>query len=226
MSSQTPVIDHGISHQPQFPQRGAAREPESLNWGSRRRELERITNENRGIVHRIHERPSNYPVDQWAKRSDEHDQHLMLIRRPATTQDLPVPAPYTPSASMPQSAGGQSRRGFKRNARAARAPVTALLQPVEAGQSQLQVGLCAGFVKGATVLLQPGEDVEEKLVVEDVWLRREGLSVLLQSPCMHAHGRGQFVHVYPEAEQHLNAARKHLEQSEHLFGEEVTVSVP
>jgi len=218
---QYPVIDHGISHQPFYPQFGAAREPESLNWGSRRRELERITNENRGIVHRIHERPSNYPVGEWTKRSRDHDDHLLLIRRPYMSPTLPVPAPFTPSSNQ-----SSPRRRRPRSSRSAQAPVSALITPVEAGESKLQVGLCAGFVKGATILVQPGEPEEERLWIEDAWMRRDGLSILLQSPCVHPHPRGVYVHVYPEAEQHMNRARQHLEASERLMDEEVTVSVP
>ena len=82
---QMPVIDHAVSHQPPLPMRGAAKEPESLNWGSRLRELERITHENRGIVTRIQGRESYYPSNQWGKRSQEHDEHLLLIRRPASS---------------------------------------------------------------------------------------------------------------------------------------------
>ena len=53
---QMPVVDHAVSISPKMPQRGAAKEPISLNWSLRKQELERITLENRGIVHRIHER--------------------------------------------------------------------------------------------------------------------------------------------------------------------------
>ena len=52
---QVPVIDHCISLQPQM--RGAAKVPESLNRGARKRELERITRENLGIVQRIQNCP-------------------------------------------------------------------------------------------------------------------------------------------------------------------------
>ena len=95
--TQRPVIDHAISHQPQMPQRGAAREPISLNWSARRRELERINQENRGIVTRIQGRESNLgPRSQWRQRSEEHDRHLMMLRRPATSHGISLPRPPSP----------------------------------------------------------------------------------------------------------------------------------
>ena len=94
--NQMPVIDHAVSHQPPMPQRGAAKEPESLNWSLRKRELQRITQENQGIVTRIQGRGSSFPTQsQWAKRSEEHDQYLMLLRRPVTRDSMPTPpSPY------------------------------------------------------------------------------------------------------------------------------------
>ena len=79
------VIDHAVSHSPPMPQRGAAKEPESLNLTARRQELERINTENKGIVQRIQGRSSYYPSAQWSQRSREHDEHLLLIRRPASS---------------------------------------------------------------------------------------------------------------------------------------------
>ena len=77
-----PPQDHGISTAPTMPQKGAAREPESLNLGARRRELERITHENRGIVQRIQDRSSQFGRAEWSRRSEELDRQLLLLRRP------------------------------------------------------------------------------------------------------------------------------------------------
>ena len=74
---------------------GAARAPISLNWNARRRELERINHENRGIV-TLQGRESNLgPRSQWRQRSDDHDRHLMMLRRPATSHGASLPTPFT-----------------------------------------------------------------------------------------------------------------------------------
>ena len=222
---QMPVIDHGISHQPQMPQKGAAREPESLNWGSRRRELERITYENRGIVQRIQGRRSNYPIDDWLKRSHEHDRQLLLLRRPVTSHDLPTPPMPTlrPADSTPRRRRPRSNRASQ----SAQAPATALLVPVDPGATELNVGLCAGIVKGATLIVSPGAHNEERLVVDDVLLRRSGLLLRLASDsvCNFEHPAGSFVHVYSEADMRFNRARMDLDRSARMLDEEVTARV-
>ena len=233
---QVPVVDHGISLQPRMPQRGAAREPESLNSGARRRELERITNENRGIVHRIQERGSQFSRAQWQQRSDEHDSLLLRISRPATSHDLPIPltaSQLLASNGSHRSASSQSARGEpssghgrpSRSQRTAHAPVTKLLTPTAVGATQLHVGICPGFVRGATLIVQPGEVEEEQVVIEDVALKRGGLYATLVDPCRCAHPVGVYVHVYPEAEVHFNKARLHLDESSHLMDEEVTARI-
>ena len=79
---QMPVIDHAMGSS--MPQRGAAREPWSLNLDARRRELERISNDNRGIVERIQSRSSQFKREEWIKRSEDLDKQLLLLRRPVT----------------------------------------------------------------------------------------------------------------------------------------------
>jgi len=247
---QMPVIDHGISHQPTMPQRGAAKLAESLNLGSRRRELERITHENRGIVSRIQGRASQFPRGEILRRSVELDRQLLLLRRPTTSRDLPTPPPtglgasmppgYTPGAYGPMDAiaimrGGSAEapsraqrcqsRHLARSARTATPPATTLIHDAEKGHAKLLMGLCPGVSCGATLIVQPGEPNEETVVVEDVWLRRDGLSVSLRLPCEFAHPSGVYIHLYPEVEVHLNRARSHLDGAAHLHGEEVTVRI-
>ena len=196
--NQMPVIDHGISHQPTMPQKGAAREPESMNWGSRRRELERITQENRSIVYRIQDRKSYYPASQWSKRSQEHDEHLMLIRRPATTNTGFLPAPPSPllEAITPGSTatGSTKRRGKGRRALGGRDPrsaqVSVLLSAAKAGDAHLLVGLASGFVSGVQLVISPDEMHEELVTVYETWLRKDGLVLILKDPTQSAHGAG------------------------------------
>jgi len=198
--NQMPVIDHGISHQPPMPQRGAAREPESLNWGSRRRELERITQENRGIVYRIQGRGSYYPSNQWSKRSEEHDQHLMRIRRPVTSNNAMLPSPpsvqvFNASPSPSRSRG--SRRGGagrpRSNQRGGRAQVSVLLNPTNEGDAHILVGLASGFVSGVSLTISAEEATEETVVVYETWLRKDGLVLILKDPCRCAHEAGAHV---------------------------------
>ncbi|KOO24580.1 hypothetical protein Ctob_007067 [Chrysochromulina tobinii] len=225
---QIPVIDHSISTQPTFPQRGSAREPESLNLGLRRRELERITSENRGIVLRIQGRGSQFDRNEWPRRSAELDRQLLLLRRPATSLDLPSP-PVVPVGDPRAEATKRPPRRRARSQRAARTaapPATTLMLATAAGDAKLLIGLCPGVTRGATLIIQPGEPTEETIVVDDVWLRRDGLSVALQRACEHPHPAGVYVHLYPEAEVHFNRARTHLDGASHLYGEEVTVRVP
>ena len=196
--NQMPVIDHGISHQPPMPQRGAAREPESLNWGSRRRELERITQENRGIVTRIQGRASYYPSSQWNKRSEEHDQHLMLIRRPVTSNNAMLPAPPSPlfTSSQPMRSSGRRRnRAAMRSPRSAdrRSMISVLLNGTKEGDAHLLVGLASGFVTGASVTLEPQTSDEETVIVYETWLRKDGLVLILKEPCKGAHPMGSHV---------------------------------
>lgn len=221
---QVPVIDHGISMTPKM--RGAARPSESLNWGVRRRELERITHENRGIVHRIQERKPQYSAEQWTRRSDEHDQILMRIRRPATAHDLPIPI-ATAQQLMSNSMRSSTSQGSSRRQRPRKpyAPATTLLRPANMGDDELLVGLCSGFVKGATLLVQPNEPVEEQLLIAEVSLRRDGLLVRLHEPCTQLHPAGVYVHVYPEAERLLHSARAHLDGSQRLLDDEITARI-
>lgn len=213
---QMPVIDHGISHQPTMPQRGAAREPESMNWGSRRRELERITQENRGIVYRIQDRKSYYPASQWVKRSQEHDEHLMLIRKPASANTAFLQAPPSPLLTAVTPAGtsrggsgvggsagasrsskrkggnGKSNRSLGgRDARSAQ--VSVLLSPTKEGDAHLLVGLASGFVSGVTLTISPDEMHEENVTVYETWLRKDGLVLILKDPTRSAHPAGATV---------------------------------
>eukprot|EP00966_Prymnesium_polylepis_P059617 1382415-Prymnesium_polylepis.1 len=79
---QVPVTDHGISHSPARPQFGQAQIKDSLNGGFRRRELERITSENRGIVSRIQSQVTAYPNEEWSEHSRRHDRYMSLCSRP------------------------------------------------------------------------------------------------------------------------------------------------
>ena len=103
--------------------------------------------------------------------------------------------------------------------------MTKLLTPTAGGATQLHVGICPGFVRGATLIVQPGEVEEEQVVIEDVALKRGGLYATLVDPCRCAHPVGVYVHVYPEAEVHFNKARLHLDESSHLMDEEVTARI-
>ena len=202
---QMPVIDHAVSHQPPMPQRGAAKEPESLNWGARRRELERITAENRGIVHRIQGRSSYYPASQWGARSEEHDKHLLLIRRPNTS---PPPALPMPPSPLVASTRQQHRRGHVRRARGPGATVSSLLAEAKVGDAYLLIGGIPDVTPGCTLIVQPrdtplaatlmdgpayavppagGEAVEERCVVHETVLRSDGLVVLLREAVCKPH---------------------------------------
>jgi hypothetical protein len=201
--NQLPVIDHGISHQPPMPQRGAAKHGESLNVGTRRRELERITQENRGIVSRIQERRSHYPAAQWQRRSDEHDKLLMLMRRPATSHGataLPLPPPPKPLSrtTSPLSSSRGARQEPPRRHEGGRAHVSTLLGAAEAGDAHLLVGLAPGLVSGAALVLRPHEAQEESVVAHEAWLRKDGLIVLLKEPCRQSHPVGSHVYLAPQ----------------------------
>ena len=177
-----PVIDHA-----------ATREPESLNWGARRRELVRITQENRGIVHRIQGSSSYYPSKQWANRSAEHDRHLLLVRRPATSERPVLPMPPSPiPSSGPPARRPRSMRARPR--RAAGGPqLSSLLHAAQEGDAHLLVGLASGFVAGAPLVLQPQEENEEAVFIHETWLRKDGLVVLLKDPVRRAHPVGAHV---------------------------------
>lgn len=56
-------------------------EPRSLNQEARRRELERITRENLGIVHRIRSRKPNYSTDDLAQQRRAAEKHLRRISK-------------------------------------------------------------------------------------------------------------------------------------------------
>lgn len=79
---QVPVIDHCISLQPQM--RGAAKVPESLNRGARKRELERITRENLGIVQRIQNCPPSEQtrLDALRAHAAKNERIRHRIRQP------------------------------------------------------------------------------------------------------------------------------------------------
>lgn len=207
--TQRPVIDHAISHQPQMPQRGAAREPISLNWSARRRELERINQENRGIVTRIQGRESNLgPRSQWRQRSEEHDRHLMMLRRPATSHGISLPRPPSP---MDGRATGNSSVRTRRplyvsspvrpaSRRDRKLPqLSSLLSPTQSGDAHILVGLASGLVSGAMLTLRPQEVDEETVVIHETWLRRDGLVVLLKDPVKRAHPAGSHVMLLPAA---------------------------
>jgi len=63
-------------------------EPKSLNAGKRRRELQRITAENMGIVRRIQGSASNYEVDRWYKERKETEQMLSRISKFRARSDM------------------------------------------------------------------------------------------------------------------------------------------
>ena len=226
---QMPVIDHGISHEPMMPQRGAAREPESLNPGARRRELERITNENRGIVERIQGRSSQFSASEMVKRSEELDRHLLLMRRPRSGMaNLPTPpvGGFHESVSPLRAQSARARRPAHRGT--AQPPTAALLAPVQAGHSKLLIGLCPGVARGSKLVLQPHEGpYEETLVVENVALQREGLEVTLEEACQQPHPAGAPVQLFSEADMAFNRAHLHLGGASHLYEYgEVSVRVP
>lgn len=56
-------------------------QPRSLNQEARRRELERITRENLGIVHRIRSRKPNYSTQELNRQRQETEQHLRRISK-------------------------------------------------------------------------------------------------------------------------------------------------
>jgi len=108
----------------------------------------------------------------------------------------------------------------------AQPPVTKLTDGAAAGAHKLMTGLCAGVARGAMLILDPGFPEEETVTVDQVHLRRDGLSVTLAAPLQHDHPGSSFVHLYPEAEVHFNRARMHLDGATDLYDEEVTVRVP
>ena len=192
---QMPVIDHAVSHMPQMPQRGAAKEPESLNWSLRKRELQRITQENQGIVTRIQGRGSSFPTQsQWAKRSEEHDQYLMLLRRPVTRDSMPTPpSPYvgprgarrlrTPQSGKRSSSARAGRRG--------RSPVASeLLANAKSGDAHVLVGLATGLSPGVLLCIAPETEAEDQVTVHENWLRKDGLVVLLKDGLRFNHPPG------------------------------------
>ncbi|KAL3898041.1 MAG: hypothetical protein SGPRY_012923 [Prymnesium sp.] len=91
---QVPVTDHGISISPKSPQFGTAMTKESLNRSARRRELERITRENRGIVERIEKQVTHYPKHRYEEHSREHDRHLSLCAKPVMGMGIGFPGQY------------------------------------------------------------------------------------------------------------------------------------
>lgn len=184
-----PVIDHAVSHQPNMPQRGAAKDPVSLNWGSRRRELERITSENRGIVGRIQGRSSYYPAAQWGERSEQHDKHLLLIRRPQTSVPPALPAATPPASPALSLSAGRSRRS-RRNPRRRDVSLTQLLATAKVGDAHLVVGLLAGLSSGTPLVISPQSPDEEHCVVYSVVLRNDGLVVMLREPVKTPHSEG------------------------------------
>jgi hypothetical protein len=195
---QMPLIDHGISHRPTMPQRGAATLAESLNCGARRRELERITRENRGIVARLQQRRSSFARAQWQRRSDDHDRYLSLIARPQTAQSagrLLTPqeaARQERNARRPGSRGARSG-GARRQKAYIRPAESALLRRTAEGAIDLLIGLASFYEPGCTVWIQPGEEAEECVTVASVWLRRDGLVLLLSAPCRISHPAGSLV---------------------------------
>lgn len=208
--TQRPVIDHAISHQPQMPQRGAAREPLSLNWGARKRELERITQENHGIVTRLQSvaaRGSSLgPRAKWVQRSEEHDRHLRMMKRPMTSHGLSLPRPPSPlDGRKPGSASARSRRPlYERppsrpaSTRDRKLPqLSSLLSATEPGDAHILVGLASGLVSGAALLLRPQEQEQETVVIHETWLRKDGLVILLKEPCQNAHPAGAHVLLVP-----------------------------
>ena len=94
---QVPVIDHCISLQPQM--RGAAKVPESLNRGARKRELERITRENLGIVQRIQNCPPSEQtrLDALRAHAAKNERIRHRIRQPKLGLGFHSPSP-SPSA--------------------------------------------------------------------------------------------------------------------------------
>ena len=185
-----------------MPQRGAAQEPQSLNAGTRRRELERITHENQGIVQRIQGRKSSfYPANQWSKRSEEHDRQLLLMRRPATSYSKMLPTPPSPRADLSSTASsaGRSRRTPRaahvaiRRARAEGMSVTQLLAAAKPNDAHILVGLASGLQPGSTLRVRPATEDEERVVVHETWLRNDGLVVLLRDALKEAHPLGATV---------------------------------
>ncbi len=216
---QLPVTDHGISH---MPQRGAARESVvSLNTGARRRELQRITHENRGIMARLQERGSVYPRSHWVARSLEHDRHLARLARPRSSQASWLPTPSQVrrslgSSSRPGSTQGPrgSRPGSRPGSRSGlrvRSPGggSSYGRPVDAALLRHAVESCVELVvgmhfspltavlygSGVRATVEPGAAAEETLDVADVLVRRDGLVLLLGSRCRRAHPAGSVVRI-------------------------------
>ncbi|KAL1518557.1 hypothetical protein AB1Y20_002846 [Prymnesium parvum] len=220
---QVPVTDHGISLSPMRPQFGQAQIKESLNSTSRRRELERIMRENRGIVERIERQETHYPNGCWEARSREHDRHLQLCSRPVLgygfgfschsknamssasrigSRPRKTNSPRTTSQNaMDDLLYGTSRskggKGGKKQPRMifARVVGSSLIRSVESGAAELLVGISAGFCAGQEVVIRPGEEEEETVEIFECLLRRTGLALLLSRATTRAHPAGSLVTV-------------------------------
>ena len=89
-------------------------EPRSLNQESRRRELERITRENLGIVQRIRSRKPNYSTAQYAKDRKEKEAVMRRMskigrRRSDYLVHSQVAGGSTTSSQVSSQAGGRNK---------------------------------------------------------------------------------------------------------------------
>jgi hypothetical protein len=198
---QLPVIDHGISVNPSFPQPGQARPPESLNREARRREFERITRENRGIVSRIQGRTTYYPNRHWEEHSREHDRLLSLSSRPTVgSVGSRIGFAGQPSSPLQHHKKMRSRPSTVSTLQPVQPELlsgasarSALVRTAAPGEMELLVGLAAGFCAGQTAVLRPGEDQEEHVEVFNVMLRRSGVALLLARALQHQQPMGSIV---------------------------------
>lgn len=194
---QVPVIDHAISVQPHMPTRGSAKVPESLNRTARKRELERITRENLGIVYRIQTCTPYLRADELRHHAAEHERHMNRIRKPKLGLGFhsppPSPQPSRPSTTPSRGAtpGTQPRRVFTQAAvfepfsrRGEPVPST-LLREAPAESLELLVGLAAGFLPGAMAMV-----ADETVTIATTSLCRAGLIITLQEPLAAGYAAG------------------------------------
>ena len=60
----------------------------------------------------------------------------------------------------------------------------------KAGDAHVLVGLASGLEPGVALIVRAGEETEDRGVVHETWLRKDGLVVLLREPLLHSHPAG------------------------------------
>ena len=114
-SHQGPMVDCFLSDRSMYP--GKAVKLDSLNRDSRRRQYERVMEENMSILRRIQLRKPNYERSAWARDREQTEEYLRMIRNDRTSGFLPPgasslePTFSTYKSSSPSRGGSRSRQG-------------------------------------------------------------------------------------------------------------------